>query len=121
MVLAAGYCIARLQANRANSKADRSQVGKVKWRPALGSTAQKTLAVPQQDANGLSTDARHQFPLDGFLSHEPNAPPRLPFWRIAANHRDDALLLVGVQYFAGTGALFLIQGAIQSSLLIAMA
>ena len=67
------------------------------------------VVVQQQDANGLSTDPRHQFPFDGFFSYEPNAPPRLPFWRIAADHRDDALFLVGVQYFIGTGALLLIQ------------
>jgi hypothetical protein len=41
-------CIATSQATRANSKADRSGVGEVKWRPALGSTAQKTLAVPHR-------------------------------------------------------------------------
>src|SRR5260370_11043382 len=33
---------------RANSGAERSGVGKVKWLPALGSTATKTLAVPQR-------------------------------------------------------------------------
>src|SRR5215471_2522308 len=48
MVFTSGYCIAKLQATRANSKADRLGVGKVKCRPAFGSTAQKTLAVPHR-------------------------------------------------------------------------
>src|SRR5665811_2598813 len=48
MVFASGYCIARWQATWANSKADLSGVGKVKCRPAFGSTAQKTLAVPHR-------------------------------------------------------------------------
>src|SRR5215813_7985013 len=47
-VLASRYCIANSQATRANPKADRSGVAKVKWRPAFGSTAQKTLAVPRR-------------------------------------------------------------------------
>src|SRR6476659_7776212 len=48
MVLASGYSRANLTATWANSKPERSGVGKVKWRPAFGSTAQKTLAVPQR-------------------------------------------------------------------------
>src|SRR6516225_5492160 len=48
MVLAAGYSSAKLTAIRANSKPERSGVGNVKCLPAFGSTAQKTLAVPQR-------------------------------------------------------------------------
>src|SRR5215470_18264873 len=48
MVFTSGYCIAKLKATRANSKADRLGVGKGKCRPAFGSTAQKTLAVPHR-------------------------------------------------------------------------
>jgi hypothetical protein len=48
MVLAFGYSSARLTTTLANSKPERSGVGKVKWRPAFGSTAQKTLAVPHR-------------------------------------------------------------------------
>src|SRR6266700_1390995 len=40
--------MAKWKATCANSNADRSGVGKVKCRPAFGSTAQKTLAVPQR-------------------------------------------------------------------------
>src|SRR5215467_7552271 len=46
MVSACGYAIARVTATRANSKPERSGVAKVKYRPAFGSTAQKTFAVP---------------------------------------------------------------------------
>jgi hypothetical protein len=45
----------------------------------------------------------------------------LAFWRIAADHRDNALFLVGVQHLGGARALFLIQSTIQSGLLVAMA
>src|SRR5215472_4242814 len=48
MVFASGYAIANVTATWANSNPERSGVAKVKWRPALGSTAQKTLAVPQR-------------------------------------------------------------------------
>src|SRR5215470_5685795 len=48
MVFTSGYCIAKLKATRANSKADRLGVGKGKCRPVFGSTAQKTLAVPHR-------------------------------------------------------------------------
>jgi hypothetical protein len=45
IVFASGYASAKVTQPWANSKPERSGVGKVKWRPALGSTAQKTLAV----------------------------------------------------------------------------
>src|SRR5215471_17678306 len=48
MVLASGYASAKETATWANSKPERSGVAKVKCRPAFGSTAQKTLAVPQR-------------------------------------------------------------------------
>ena len=48
IVSAFGYCKAKWNRTCANWNPDRSVVGKVKCRPALGSTAQKTLAVPQR-------------------------------------------------------------------------
>src|SRR6266851_3738875 len=48
MVWASGYANAKVTTTWANSKPERSGVGKVKCRPAFGSTAQKTLAVPQR-------------------------------------------------------------------------
>src|SRR5579863_9541100 len=48
MVFASGYASAKVTATWANSKPERSGVAKVKCRPAFGSTAQKTLAVPQR-------------------------------------------------------------------------
>ena len=77
--------------------------------------------MQQQDTNGLSSDARHQSPFDGFFGHQSHGPTSLTFWRIAACHGDDALFLVGVQHFGRAGALFLIQSTIQSGLLVAMA
>ena len=77
--------------------------------------------MQQQDTNGLSSDARHQSPFDGFFGHQSHGPTSLAFWRIAAYHRDNALFLVGVQHFGRAGALFLIESTIQSGLLVAMA
>src|SRR5215510_11334018 len=48
MVVASGYASANSTVTRANWKPERSGVGKVKCRPAFGSTAQKTLAVPRR-------------------------------------------------------------------------
>jgi len=41
-----GMTQSEFEGHFANSKPERSGVAKVKWRPAFGSTAQKTLAVP---------------------------------------------------------------------------
>ena len=48
MLSASGYARAKRKRTCANWNPERSGVAKVKWRPALGSTAQKTLAVPQR-------------------------------------------------------------------------
>ena len=48
MVSATGYVRRISSRDLANSDAERSGVAKVKWRPAFGSTAQKTLAVPRR-------------------------------------------------------------------------
>src|SRR5215831_2510220 len=48
MVLASGSASASSTVARANSEPERSGVVKVKCRPAFGSTAQKTLAVPRR-------------------------------------------------------------------------
>lgn len=47
MVPASGYCMVHSKATCANSNPERSGVGKVKWRPAWGSTAQNPLAAPR--------------------------------------------------------------------------
>ena len=62
--------------------------------------------MQQQDANGLSADARNQSPFDGFFGHQSHGPTGPAFWRIAAYHGDDALFLVGVQHLGRAGPLF---------------
>jgi len=64
--------------------------------------------VQQQDANGLSSDARHQSPFDGFFGHQSHGPTRVALWWIATYHRDNALFLVGVQHLGRPRALFFI-------------
>jgi hypothetical protein len=76
--------------------------------------------VLQQDTNGLPSNAWHQSPLDGLFGHQSNGPTSLPFWGIAAYHRDNALLLIGVQHFGRSGTLFLVQSTIQSGVLVSM-
>src|ERR1019366_1219629 len=175
IVLAFRYWRASWKAACANSTAERSGVGNVKCRPAFGSTAQKTLAVPQrsyslsrlasrpgaageagrtsacsvtgfssrhttgssglqgfsyvsstssifamysllssathhiffpprlevvveqQDPDGLTPNAGHQFAFHGFLGYQTHGPSRAPFGRITTNHRNDPLFLAGVE------------------------
>ncbi len=183
---------------RASSGAERFAAGKVKCLPALGSTAQKTFAVPQrsyslsrlatrpdapqgvladphaerpafrpnksrarrpdrashntartssilrrysasrsatrhiffpprlqivaahQNPDGLTSHARNQLSLHGFLGDQPHRPPRLSLGGLTAYHRDHALLFGGIQQFLGTTSLSLVQSPFESCLLIAM-
>ena len=74
----------------------------------------------QQNPNCLPPDARDQFPLHRFLGDQAHGPPRLPLRRLAANHGNDALLLRRIQQLLGAAALALVQGPLQTSLLVAM-
>jgi len=76
--------------------------------------------VEQQNPNRLPPYLRHQFTFHRFFGHQANRPAGTTFWRIAADHRDDALFLVSVQHL-GAGPLFLVKCTIQAGLLIAMA
>ena len=67
----------------ANSNAERSGVGKVKCRPALGSTAKKTLAVPRRSYSlsrlasrpGAAGEAGRRFGMQGDRTSRPGTPP----------------------------------------------
>ena len=74
--------------------------------------------MEQQNPNRLPSYLRHQFTLHRFFGHQANRPPGATFWRIAADHRDDALFLVSVQHLGRAGPLFLVKRTIQAGLLI---
>src|SRR5471030_461910 len=79
------------------------------------------VVVEQQNPNCLPSYLRHQFTLHRFFGHQADRPAGATFWRIAADHRDDALFLISVKHLGGAGPLFLVKGAIQAGLLIAIA
>lgn len=77
--------------------------------------------MEQQNPDRFSPHPGDQFPLDRLLGDQSHGPACLTFWRIAAHHGDDALLLIGVQDLCGARPLLFIEGAVQAGLLIAMA
>jgi hypothetical protein len=50
------------------------------------------IVVQEQDPDGFSPHAWNQSPFHGFFRHRAHGPPGATFGRIAANHRDNALL-----------------------------
>ena len=48
-------------------------------------------------------------PFDRFLGHQPDGPAGITFWRIAANHRDNALPLAFLQDGCRTRPLLVIE------------
>ena len=74
----------------------------------------------EQDPDCLPTDAGNQFAFDGLLDHQAQGPTCPAFRRIAAHHRDDALLLGIVENLLGSGSLLFIQGALQAAPVIAI-
>jgi len=77
--------------------------------------------VKKKNTNGLPAYRRHQFPLDRLFGHQPDRPAGATFWGIAADHRDDPLLLIRVEYFGGTRPRLLIKGAVEAGLLVTVA
>jgi hypothetical protein len=77
--------------------------------------------VLEQDSNGFSADPGDQLTFHGFFGDQPHRPTRIAVRRGGAYHGNDALLAGLVQQFHGAGALLVVQGALQSPLLITMA
>ncbi len=78
------------------------------------------VVVLQQDPDGLASHLGNQLALDRLSSHQTHGPARPAFWRITANHGDDALLLGIVQDLLSSRPLLLVQGAIQPLAVVAM-
>src|SRR5438045_2969212 len=79
------------------------------------------VVVEKQNADGLPSYRRHQFPFDRLFGHESDGPTGATWWRIAAYHGDDPLFLIRVQHLGRTGARFLIKGTVEAGLLVAVA
>ena len=73
----------------------------------------------QQDADGLSADARDQSSLDSFLGHQPYRPAGAALRRIAADHGDDALALLDRKQACRAGPLLVVERPFETALLIA--
>src|SRR5689334_5733788 len=78
------------------------------------------VVVEQQNADRLPSYRWHQLSFDRFFAHKPNRPPRVPLRRLAANHRDNALFLAGVQDLRRAWAWLLVERLGQSAALVAM-
>src|SRR5260370_10168155 len=74
----------------------------------------------QQNPDGLAPHSRNQFSFHSFLGDQPYGPPRLSLRRLTTNHRDDALLLGGIQQLLGAAPLPLVQSTLQAALLLSM-
>ena len=65
--------------------------------------------------------SRHELALDRFRGNQPYRPARSACGRITAHHRDDALLLAGVEQGSRPGPLFVVERPLESFLFIAPA
>jgi hypothetical protein len=74
--------------------------------------------VEEQYADGLPADSRNQSPLDGFFHYQPHWPTGAAFWRITADHRNDALFLAIIQHFGRSWPLLLVEGAFEAAFLV---
>src|SRR5450631_2762395 len=109
MVAASGYWRANSKATCANSTAERSGVGNVKCRPAFGSTAQKTSAVPQRSYS-LSR-----------LASRPGAAGeagRMSAWSVtgfSSRHTTGSSGLQGFSYVSSTSSIFATYSSLSSA------
>ena len=74
----------------------------------------------QQDSDALSTGSRHYLPPDRFLHNQTNRPTCPAFRRIAANHRDDALLFRWAEQGNRARTLLIVKPAVQTSFCVAV-
>jgi len=65
--------------------------------------------VEQENPDRFPSYPWNQFPLDGFLDHQPNCPTGAAFRRITADHGNDPLPLPIVEQLLGSRPLFVVQ------------
>ena len=74
----------------------------------------------QQNPDALATSSGHYLPPDRFLHNQTNRPTCPAFRRIAANHRDDALLFRWAEQGNRARTLLIVKPAVQTSFFVAM-
>ena len=74
----------------------------------------------QQHPDCFAANLRDQLALDRLLGDQAHCPTSLTTRRIAAHHRDNPLLLRSIQEFLRAASSALIEGLLQSALLISM-
>jgi hypothetical protein len=74
----------------------------------------------QQHPDCFASNLRHQLSLDRLLGDQPHGPAGLPSRWIATHHGDHALLFRSIQEFLRAASSTLIEGLLQSALLVSM-
>src|SRR3979409_206985 len=78
------------------------------------------VVVEEQHPDGFPSYARNQSSFHGFLGYQSHGPASAALRRITANHGNNALPLAVLQHRGRSWALLLVEGTIQTSLLVAM-
>ena len=73
----------------------------------------------EQNTNRFSARPRDQSSLDGFFGDQPHRPAGAALGRVAANHGDDALTLLGRKQTGCARPLLVVECALEPALLIA--
>jgi hypothetical protein len=76
------------------------------------------IVAQREKPDGFPSNAGNQFAFDGFFSDRTYRPTRAAFQRATAYDCNQTLFLAIVQHFRRSGPLFLLQGPIQTALLI---
>jgi hypothetical protein len=76
--------------------------------------------VEEQNTDGFPSHSGDQFPLHGFLYHQPHSPASTALGWVTADHGDDALLLAIVQNFRRARPLLFVKRAFQAAFLVSM-
>jgi len=74
--------------------------------------------VEQQNPYGFPSHAWNQSLLHGFLGHQSHGPPGATFWRVAADHGNDALLLAVLQQPGRSRPPLVVKGLFQAGILV---
>src|SRR5450755_2194605 len=109
MVSAAGYRQANSKATCSNSRAERSGVANVKCRPALGSTAQKTLAVPQRSYSLSRLASRPG------ATGEAGRTSACSVTGFSSRHTTGSSGLEGISYVSSTSSIFATYSSLSSA------
>ena len=77
--------------------------------------------LEEQNSDGFPSHSGDQFPLHGFLYHQPHSPASAALRWVTTDHGDDALLLAIVQNLRRARPLLFVELTFQAAFLVAMA